>query len=91
MWKGLTFVLPFLFFGYFFQLYNAYTLLVLAVYSNFKEWHVLALGLIHLLLFTGNLLTSLKVIRQKLQAEGSINFLYKKYKFQNSGSHAKTL
>lgn len=90
MWKGLAFMLPFLFFGYFFQLYNAYTLLVLAVDSKFKEWHVLALGLIHLLLFTGNILTSLKVIRQKLKTDGSLNILYRKYKFQNS-SHAKTL
>ena len=50
---------------------------------------VCALAVIHFILFFGNLLTSLKVIRQKLKADGKLNFL-KKYKFQNN-SHPKTL
>ena len=52
-------------------------------------FQVCALAVIHFILFFGNLLTSLKVIRQKLKADGKLNFL-KKYKFQNN-SHPKTL
>lgn len=91
MWKGLVFLLPFLMFGYLFQLYNAYTLFRLAVASNYKEWQVFALGIIHFILFMGNFLTTLKVIRQKLKADGlRLNFLEKKYKFTNH-VHTKAL
>lgn len=82
MWKGLAFLLPFLFFGYIFQLYNAYTLFVLARESNFREWQGFALAAIHFFLAVGNILTTFKVIRQKLKAEVS-KFWSRKYKFRN--------
>uniref|UniRef100_A0ABM5F2K3 Transmembrane protein 120B isoform X2 n=1 Tax=Pogona vitticeps TaxID=103695 RepID=A0ABM5F2K3_9SAUR len=40
MWRGLTFLLPFLFFGHFWQLYNAITLFELSRHEKCKEWQV---------------------------------------------------
>uniref|UniRef100_A0AAY5KET1 Transmembrane protein 120B n=1 Tax=Esox lucius TaxID=8010 RepID=A0AAY5KET1_ESOLU len=67
MWRGLTFLLPFLFFGHFWQLYNAMTLFRLAGHEDCKEWQVFMLGLTFLVLFLGNFLTTLKVVHQKVQ------------------------
>lgn len=66
MWRGLSFLLPFLFMGYFFQLYNAYTLYTLASHSQ-ATWHVPVLSLMFLVLFLGNTTTTIMVIPQKLQ------------------------
>ncbi|XP_051777318.1 transmembrane protein 120B isoform X2 [Erpetoichthys calabaricus] len=65
MWRGLTFLLPFLFFGHFWQLYNALTLFGLSRHTECKEWQVFMLALTFLLLFLGNFLTTLKVVHQK--------------------------
>ncbi|KAG5272249.1 hypothetical protein AALO_G00163250 [Alosa alosa] len=67
MWRGLTFLLPFLFFGHFWQLYNAITLFTLANHEDCKEWQVFMLGLTFMVLFLGNFLTTLKVVHQKIQ------------------------
>uniref|UniRef100_A0A673M8P9 Transmembrane protein 120B n=1 Tax=Sinocyclocheilus rhinocerous TaxID=307959 RepID=A0A673M8P9_9TELE len=67
MWRGLTFLLPFLFFGHFWQLYNAATLFKLSGRDDCKEWQVFMLALTFLVLFLGNFLTTLKVVHQKLQ------------------------
>ncbi|NXQ87349.1 T120B protein, partial [Nyctibius grandis] len=67
MWRGLTFLLPFLFFGHFWQLYNAITLFGLSRHKDCKEWQVFVLALTFLLLFLGNFLTTLKVVHTKLQ------------------------
>uniref|UniRef100_A0A8C3NQS5 Transmembrane protein 120A n=1 Tax=Cyanoderma ruficeps TaxID=181631 RepID=A0A8C3NQS5_9PASS len=40
MWRGLTFLLPFLFFGQFWQLYNAITLFRMIQHPECKEWQV---------------------------------------------------
>uniref|UniRef100_A0A8B9GNV2 Transmembrane protein 120A n=1 Tax=Amazona collaria TaxID=241587 RepID=A0A8B9GNV2_9PSIT len=40
MWRGLTFLLPFLFFGHFWQLYNAVTLFRMLQHPECKEWQV---------------------------------------------------
>lgn len=40
MFKGLAFLLPFLFIGYIFQFYNAYVLYQLALHPRCKEWQV---------------------------------------------------
>uniref|UniRef100_A0A669BSQ5 Transmembrane protein 120Ab n=1 Tax=Oreochromis niloticus TaxID=8128 RepID=A0A669BSQ5_ORENI len=45
MWKGLTFLLPFLFFGHFWQLFNGLSLFRMAQLPECKEWQVS--GLIH--------------------------------------------
>lgn len=82
MWRGLAFLLPFLFVGYFFQMYNAYTLYKLIYHPQCKEWQVYALSLIHFVLSVGNITTSLKVVKQKLELEGIGLNLQKKYNFK---------
>ncbi|OXU25504.1 hypothetical protein TSAR_000314 [Trichomalopsis sarcophagae] len=67
MWRGLSFLLPFLFFGYFFQLYNAYTLLKLTWHPE-ATWHVPVLSAMFLVLFLGNMTTTIMVIPQKLRS-----------------------
>lgn len=39
MWRGLSFLLPFLYFGYLFQLYNAYKLYTLSRHPD-ASWQV---------------------------------------------------
>nr|KAF6491264.1 transmembrane protein 120A [Molossus molossus] len=69
MWRGLTFLLPFLFFGHFWQLYNALTLFSLARDPECKEWQVLMCGLPFLILFLGNFFTTLRVVHQKFHCQ----------------------
>ncbi|XP_020022431.1 transmembrane protein 120A isoform X2 [Castor canadensis] len=69
MWRGLTFLLPFLFFGHFWQLFNALTLFGLARDPQCKEWQVLMCGLPFLLLFLGNFFTTLRVVHQKFHSQ----------------------
>uniref|UniRef100_G3WKW7 Transmembrane protein 120A n=1 Tax=Sarcophilus harrisii TaxID=9305 RepID=G3WKW7_SARHA len=69
MWRGLTFLLPFLFFGHFWQLFNAVTLFQLAREPQCKEWQVLMCGLPFLLLFLGNFFTTLRVVHQKFHSQ----------------------
>ncbi|XP_060768013.1 LOW QUALITY PROTEIN: ion channel TACAN-like [Neoarius graeffei] len=65
MWSGLTFLLPFLFFGHFWQLYNGITLFQMAKLPEWKEWQVLMCGFTFLVLFMGNFSTTLGVVYQK--------------------------
>ncbi|XP_053563394.1 ion channel TACAN [Bombina bombina] len=65
MWRGLTFLLPFLFFGQFWQLYNAGTLFQLATHPQCKEWQVIMCGIPFLIHFLGNFFTTLRVVHQK--------------------------
>uniref|UniRef100_A0A667WTU9 Transmembrane protein 120Aa n=1 Tax=Myripristis murdjan TaxID=586833 RepID=A0A667WTU9_9TELE len=65
MWRGLTFLLPFLFFGHFWQLYNGMTLFRMAQLPECKEWQVVMCGCSYLVLFMGNFLTTLGVVYQK--------------------------
>ncbi|XP_072247853.1 transmembrane protein 120A-A-like [Leuresthes tenuis] len=65
MWKGLTFLLPFLFFGHFWQLFNSVSLFRLAQLPDCKEWQVTMCGLCFLILFLGNFFTTLAVVHQK--------------------------
>ncbi|XP_032686387.1 transmembrane protein 120 homolog isoform X1 [Odontomachus brunneus] len=64
MWRGLSFLLPFLFLGYLFQLYNAYTLYKLTFHPE-ATWHVPVLSAMFLVLFLGNITTTIMVIPQK--------------------------
>ncbi|CAI9744375.1 ion channel TACAN-like [Octopus vulgaris] len=70
MWKGLAFLLPLLFFGYIFQIYNAYVLWTLTYDPRCTEWQVTALSAITFGLAAGNTLTTLVVIRDKLSKDG---------------------
>lgn len=68
MWKGLTFLLPFLFFGHFWQLFNSISLFNMAQLPDCKEGQVLLCGLCFLVLFLGNFLTTVAVVRQKMKS-----------------------
>uniref|UniRef100_A0A669D6J8 Transmembrane protein 120Ab n=1 Tax=Oreochromis niloticus TaxID=8128 RepID=A0A669D6J8_ORENI len=68
MWKGLTFLLPFLFFGHFWQLFNGLSLFRMAQLPECKEWQVSVCGLCFLILFAGNFFTTVAVVRQKLKS-----------------------
>ncbi|XP_058856989.1 ion channel TACAN-like isoform X2 [Acipenser ruthenus] len=69
MWRGLTFLLPFLFFGHFWQLYNGLLLFQLTRHPDCKEWQVLMCGLSFMVLFLGNFCTTLAVVKQKFQSK----------------------
>lgn len=73
MWRGLSFLLPFLFVGYMFQLYNAYILYTLISHSE-ATWHVSVLSGMFLVLFLGNTITTIMVIRQKLRERVKYHF-----------------
>ncbi|KAK5639851.1 hypothetical protein RI129_010662 [Pyrocoelia pectoralis] len=66
MWRGLSFLLPFLFIGYFFQLYNAYVLYKLSFLPS-ATWHVPVLSFMFLVFFVGNTTTTVMVIPNKLR------------------------
>ncbi|CAL9684811.1 unnamed protein product [Knipowitschia caucasica] len=68
MWKGLTFLLPFLFFGHFWQLFNSISLFNMAQLPDCTEGQVLLCGLCFHLLFLGNFLTTVAVVRQKMKS-----------------------
>ncbi|KAK7925112.1 hypothetical protein WMY93_007422 [Mugilogobius chulae] len=65
MWRGLSFLLPFLFFGHFWQFYNSITLFKMFQLPNCKEWQVVMCGCSYLVLFMGNFFTTLGVVYQK--------------------------
>uniref|UniRef100_A0A8C2XQF5 Transmembrane protein 120Ab n=1 Tax=Cyclopterus lumpus TaxID=8103 RepID=A0A8C2XQF5_CYCLU len=67
MWKGLTFLLPFLFFGHFWQLFNSISLFRMSQLPDCKEWQVLMCGLCFLILFMGNFFTTVAVVRHKVK------------------------
>lgn len=67
MWKGLSFLLPFLCVGYAFQFYNALRLYNLSVRLECVEWQVPVSACIFLVIFLGNVLTTCRVLQQKLK------------------------
>ncbi|UYV71974.1 TMEM120B [Cordylochernes scorpioides] len=67
MWRGLSFIIPFLALVYIFQLYNAYYLYKLSLHPACVEWQVLWTAIIFLALFLGNTLTTSLVVHQKLR------------------------
>lgn len=75
MWRGLTFLLPFLFLGQFWQFWNSITLFRMAQLPECKEWQVSMCGFCFLVLFTGNFLTTLAVVRHKLKNDEKIKRL----------------
>ncbi|XP_052797912.1 ion channel TACAN-like [Mya arenaria] len=86
MFKGLSYLLPFLFMAYLFQLYNAVILYQLSYDPRCTEWQVPVLAIIHLILFLGNMSTTLLVLKQKFTEDiKNIKKFYKtKYRFNNS-------
>ncbi|RWS25020.1 transmembrane protein 120A-like protein [Leptotrombidium deliense] len=78
MWKGLTFLLPFLYLGYIFQFYNAVTLYKLSFHEKCIEWQVSVVAFIFLVLFLGNTITTSLIIHQKLRTPEKSQVLNKK-------------
>ncbi|XP_055602118.1 transmembrane protein 120 homolog [Uranotaenia lowii] len=66
MWRGLSFLIPFLFAGYLFQAYNAWTLYKLSSHPD-ATWQIFVLSILFLVLFVGNTATTLLVIPQKIK------------------------
>ncbi|XP_017775844.1 PREDICTED: transmembrane protein 120 homolog [Nicrophorus vespilloides] len=78
MWRGLSFLIPFLFGGYLFQLYNAYVLMQLS-YHPTATWHVSVLSVMFLVLFIGNTTTTLMVIPSKKWEKMKVEYSILKY------------
>lgn len=68
MWRGLSFLLPFLFVGYFFQAYNAYSLYHISQHKD-ATWQVSVLCVLFAMLFVGNTVTTLLVVPQKMREQ----------------------
>jgi hypothetical protein len=85
MLRGLTFLAPFLFIGYLFELYNAYVLYQLSTNSETEpnpDWQFMLkiLSLIFLILFLGNFITMYMVIRRKIRERiADIQWLQHRY------------
>ncbi|XP_057376435.1 transmembrane protein 120 homolog [Daphnia carinata] len=75
MWRGLSFLLPFLYLGYFYQLYNAWALYQLISHPN-SEWQIPVLSFLFLILFLGNILTTSMVIPQKLRDKVRLKYRF---------------
>lgn len=67
MWRGLSFLLPFLYFAYALQAYNAYTLYQLSKRPECVEWQVFVSAVVFFILFLGNITTTSFVIFNKLR------------------------
>lgn len=85
MWRGLSFLLPFLYFGYIFQLYNGYVLYKLSFHPE-ATWQVFVCSILFFVLFLGNTITTSMVIPQKLQERYSAHY---KVDLSNNGSAKK--
>ncbi|XP_044271311.1 transmembrane protein 120 homolog [Tribolium madens] len=66
MWRGLSFLFPFLFVVYFFQLYLAYSLYNLS-YLKDATWHVSTLSKLFFTLSVGNITTMMMIIPDKFK------------------------
>ncbi|ODM91872.1 Transmembrane protein [Orchesella cincta] len=67
MWRGLSFLIPFLFISYFFQLYNSYVLYQLS-YDSKATWQVPVLSALFLVVSLGNIIIIVAVLRNKLNS-----------------------
>jgi len=72
MWSGLSFLLPFLYAGYLFQLHNAYTLYHLSSHPD-APWQVPVLSVLFFILFLGNIITTSLVVPQKIKENRTCN------------------
>lgn len=68
MWKGLSFLLPFLFVGYVLQFYIFYSCYQMFMYDpNCVEWQVPVVSFMYLIISLGNLFTTFLVVYQKIK------------------------
>lgn len=89
MWRGLSFLLPILYVGYIFQLYNAYVLYQLS-YLPSATWHVPVLAALFLILFVGNALTTSMVIPSKLQEKMKLQYRVMSTRLRNQLYNVET-
>ncbi|KAJ0176538.1 hypothetical protein K1T71_007717 [Dendrolimus kikuchii] len=73
MWRGLSYLLPFLFGGYVFQLYIAYTLYNISYHPE-ATWQVPYLASLFLTLHCFNIYTLLQTVRKKLQSRLKLRY-----------------
>jgi len=85
MWRGLSFLLPLLYIGYLFQLYNAYVLYTLALENTCKEWQIPVLSALFFALFLGNTFTTSMVIPQKLKIKTNLKYRFEHFMKRNNG------
>ncbi|KAK2723167.1 transmembrane protein 120 homolog [Artemia franciscana] len=93
MWRGLTFLLPFLYIGYGFQCYNSYKLYKLSFVEG-ATWQIPALSLLFLTLFLGNTITTSLVIPQKIKDRVKLKYRYvplNKYLWSHSKRRARKI
>jgi len=97
MFRGLTFLLPFLLFGYVLQVYNAYTLWNIMAENECREWQVVAVAMLFVMLAVGNTATTAVVCLNKLtnkRVAGHRHRLTTKYQLdqqqQQSEAHGRS-
>ncbi|NP_001005946.1 Transmembrane protein 120A-like [Danio rerio] len=69
MWRGLTYLLPFLFLGHFWQFCNGFSLFRLARLPECREWQVSMCGFCFMVLFAGNFFTTLAAVQHKRKTQ----------------------
>ncbi|XP_046966098.1 transmembrane protein 120 homolog isoform X1 [Vanessa cardui] len=73
MWRGLSYLLPFLFGGYVFQLYIAYTLYHISYHPE-ATWQVTYLAALFLILHCCNMYTILRLLRKKMLGRSKLRY-----------------
>ncbi|XP_028166218.1 transmembrane protein 120 homolog isoform X1 [Ostrinia nubilalis] len=73
MWRGLSYLLPFLFGGYVFQLYIAYTLYNISFHRS-ATWQVPYLAVLFLMLHCFNMYTILQTLKKKTQSSMKLRY-----------------
>lgn len=73
MWRGLSFLIPFLVIGYIFQAYNAWKLYHLSFHPD-ATWQVPVMCFLFTILSLGNMATVLMIVPQKLRERAKENY-----------------
>ncbi|XP_055911285.1 transmembrane protein 120 homolog [Eupeodes corollae] len=73
MWRGLSFLIPFLVIGYIYQAYNAWKLYQLSFHPD-ATWQVPVMCVLFSILFLGNMTTVLMIVPQKLRERAKENY-----------------
>lgn len=73
MWRGLSFLIPFLVIGYVFQFYNAWRLYQLSFHPD-ATWQVPVMCVLFGVLALGNMTTVLMIVPQKLKERANENY-----------------
>ncbi|XP_075250761.1 transmembrane protein 120A-like isoform X2 [Convolutriloba macropyga] len=77
MWRGLTFIIPFLLVIYSLELYNAYILYHLSFHPKCSEWQVPVVGLLFFFLGSGNYMALFRVMWKKFRTNKDFGLITK--------------